>query len=108
MPRYLDSTARLTSPFNLGIVVDENRIGGVAGVQEGGLVPSFHLGKPEGIVSTVLGGKIPEVEKLRRARGELLHNYGRHELLNWSSNLLCLLLPGCGERTDTSPNISSG
>ncbi|MDH4291408.1 MAG: hypothetical protein OEV56_02220 [Dehalococcoidia bacterium] len=39
-------------------------------------------GKPEEIASTILARKRPEVEKLRRARGEVLYNYGRDELIN--------------------------
>jgi hypothetical protein len=81
MARYPGSTACLTSAFSLGIVIHRNRIGGVAEVQEGGPAPSFHLGKPEGIVSTVLARKTPEVEKPRKARGEVLYNYSRDELI---------------------------
>jgi len=38
-------------------------------------------GKPEEIASTVLARKMPEVETLRRARGKVLYNYGRDELI---------------------------
>jgi len=39
-------------------------------------------GKPEKITSRVLAGKVPEVEKLRKARGEVLYNYSRDGLID--------------------------
>ena len=38
-------------------------------------------GKPEEIASRVSARKMPEVEKLRRARGEVLYKYSRDELI---------------------------
>jgi len=38
-------------------------------------------GKPEEITSRVSARKMPEVEELRRARGELLYKYSREELI---------------------------
>jgi hypothetical protein len=54
-------------------------------------------GRPEETVSGVWARKMPEVEKLRRARGKLLYNYGRDGPLDTEPfNLRCPLLPRYG------------
>jgi hypothetical protein len=49
-------------------------------------------GKPEKIASRVLAGKVPEVEKLRKTRGEVLYNYDREERTTDHFDLPCPLL----------------
>lgn len=42
-------------------------------------------GKPEEIEPRVLASKIPEVQKLRKTRGEILYQYTRNELITHHS-----------------------
>ena len=63
-------------------------------------------GRPEEIASRVLAGNMPEVEKLMKARGEVLYNYSRNELITDHSTYFAHYYLDIEKKTTTSLNIS--
>ena len=57
-------------------------------------------GKPEEITSRVSARKMPEVEELRRARGEVLYKYSLDALITDHSNYFAHLLLGYREKNN--------